>query len=138
MVKGRLQKRDSQAERIRTHSSPDVNFDQERPIFSLLHMLPPYCVESCQQDDQAAFANAIWKRSQMTWLQIRMAPHDKLGSETIPRFRFRVQIPRSITEDVEFLALRFSGTKAMVGYRDQNILHVVWLDHNYSVYDHGS
>ncbi|MBI2919195.1 MAG: hypothetical protein HYY01_14565 [Chloroflexi bacterium] len=72
----------------------------------------------------------------MTWRDINLAPRHGLGTEKIERSALRVPIPPDITDDVDFLAMRFSGRKAMVGFREQNIFHIVILDHNFTAYDH--
>ena len=60
------------------------------------------------------------------------------GAEKIPRRAFRVGIPQTITEDVPLLAFRFSGPKPMVGFRTDAVFNIVWLDRDFSVYNHGS
>lgn len=72
----------------------------------------------------------------MSWLEIRNAPRHGLGTEKISRDSLKVIVPASITEDVQFLALRFSGMKPMVGFRRNEIFHVVWLDRAFSLFNH--
>lgn len=107
------------------------------PIFCLRHIAPGWGVSDCERDDQAAFACTIEKLSQLTWQEIRNAPKHGVGTEKIPKARLKAAVPGGITDDVEFLALRFSGKKAMVGFRSSEIFHVVWLDHAFRLYDHG-
>ena len=95
-----------------------------------------YCVSDCDKERQAAFAQALWSRSCMTWLDITVAPRHGLGIEKIDRTSFKVAIPRKITPDVDFIAMRFFGLAQMIGYRDGRIFHIMWLDHDFSVYDH--
>jgi len=47
-----------------------------------------------------------------------------------------VAIPASITDDVTIWAIRFAGMNPMVGYKRGDVFHIVWLDHNFSVYEH--
>jgi len=111
--------------------------DHLPPVFSLRHLQTPYCVTSCSQDHQAAFVVKLRKLSEMTWRDIKQAPRKGLGSEKIPRHQLRVPVPATVTEDVEFfLAIRYNGNHPMVGYRSQQVFHVVWLDHNFTVYPH--
>ena len=49
----------------------------------------------------------------------------------------RTGIPKNITPDVTFLAVRFSGRKLMVGYSLAQIFYVMWLDRDFTLYDHG-
>jgi hypothetical protein len=39
---------------------------------------------------------------------------------------------------VDLIAFRFSGLKAMIGYRDEAIFPIVWLDQSFEVYDRGN
>jgi hypothetical protein len=95
-----------------------------------------YCVSDCDREHQAAFAVALWERARMTWAQITLAQRHGLGTEKIARSALKVSIPSKITPDVDFIAMRFHGNAPMVGYRDGRIFQVLWLDHDFSVYDH--
>ncbi|WP_346297087.1 hypothetical protein LRC39_09565 [Rhodopseudomonas sp. P1] len=93
----------------------------------------------CQDEDRLALAKRIFMLSRMPWKQIRQAPSSGLGSEQIPRKRIKRPIPTSVTEDVDsFSSLHFSGKKRFVGYRVGQIFHILWVDHSFEVYDHGS
>ena len=117
----------------------DIDNNERKPIFSLEYMMREYSVERCDAERKAAFADALWTRSQMTWRQIIQAPRHGLGSERIPRRAIKVGVPRAITEDVsEFLSMRFHSNAPMVGFRIGQIFYIVWLDRNYSIYDHGN
>jgi hypothetical protein len=113
------------------------DYDRERPTFCLRYVDAPYCVTHCEKQDRAAFADKIRRMSQMTWRDLRMADRHKMGSETIDRKAIKRPIPNHIPEDVSFLAFRFSGMKAMVGYRIKEMFHIIWFDRDFSLYDHG-
>ena len=98
------------------------------PIFSLQHLQSGYTVDDCLRDERAEFASALWKRSQLTWQQIIQVGRHQLGSETIARNAIRVGLPRIITPDVTILAFRYNYPKPMIGFRTENIFHVVWID----------
>lgn len=73
----------------------------------------------------------------MTWNMIVMAPREKLGLEKIPRSSITPGIPQSVSDDVEFfIALRFSERARVIGYREDELLHIVWVDPKHEVY-HG-
>lgn len=126
-----------QGRRIRTHPSDDTNYNLEPLLFSLYYTLDGYCLEQCEQEARAAFADAMWRRRHLTWVEVQRAPRHGLGTEKIDRASIKVNIPDRITEDVTLLVMRFHGTRPMVGFRDRQIFHIIWFDHNYSVYDHG-
>ena len=112
--------------------------EQQPPIFSLEHLQSTYCITACNSNDQAQFALKLKELSQLTWSHIQSLPRHGLGYEKIRQDAIRHSIPSHITSDVNLLAFRFSGTKPMVGYRSGRIFYVVWLDKDYTLYDHGS
>lgn len=65
-----------------------------------------------------------------------MAPRHGLGTEKINQSSIKASKPASVTPDVSFYALRFQGKKAMVGYKSDFIFHVVYLDRDFTLYDH--
>lgn len=107
------------------------------PVFCFKHLHSDYNVDKCDKDDKSALVEQIAKLSSMDWNQIQLAPKSGLGSEKIARASIKPSVPVAITEDVkDFLALRYNGHKAFVGYRNRFIFHIVYIDHNFSVYDH--
>ena len=122
---------------LSTAADTSVDYNRERPTFCLRFVDPNYCITKCERDDKAAFADRIRLLSGMTWNQLIQAPRHGLGLENIARSAIRGTIPGHLTEDVTFIALRFSGIKSMVGYRVQGMFHIVWFDCNLDLYDHG-
>ena len=117
----------------------DGSFDNsQKPTFSLINVQKSHCITVCEKNDRAAFANTLRKLSQLSWRELSSANSHGLGCEKIDRDSLRVHPPACVTYDRTILAFRFSGTKAMVGYREGRTFHILWFDRNYSVYDHGS
>jgi hypothetical protein len=86
-----------------------------------------------------ALARRIYMLSRMPWSQIRQAPSSGLGAEQIPRNRIRRPVPSPVTDDVSFFySLHYNGKKRFIGYMIGQIFYVLWVDHNFTVYDHGS
>jgi hypothetical protein len=57
------------------------------------------------------------------------------GSEKIPRKQIKYAIPAHITEDVDdFTVVRFWGKCPMIGYVDQGVFYIVWLDRQHTGY----
>ena len=73
----------------------------------------------------------------MQWGEIKIAPRHGLGLEKIDRQSVMFKIPKEVTKDVELIALRFSGKKPMVGYRDLDVFHIICFDRNFGAYNHG-
>jgi hypothetical protein len=106
------------------------------PVFCLRNLQNGYDVEDMQADDQCAFIKKLRHLSRMEWAQVVTAPRHGAGKENIARHSLRVAFPQKITDDVTLWALRFCGMKAMVGWRNGDVFHLLWLDHNYTVYNH--
>jgi hypothetical protein len=111
---------------------------QKRPIFSFLYLQDNYCISRCSKAQKVGFTDTMRALSKMTWHEIRSAPKHGLGSEKIERRIIRVSIPSNISDDVTFISIRFHANAPMVGFRKDNIFHIVWFDRDFTVYDHGS
>ncbi|MBP0018742.1 MAG: hypothetical protein J7647_14500 [Cyanobacteria bacterium SBLK] len=108
----------------------------QKPIFSFKYLDRQYSIAQCTKDEKAALIDTLDRLSQLSWRELRQAPRHGLGYEKISRDDINVSIPKFITEDVNFIAFRFCGKAPMVGYRDGEILHLIWLDRDFSLYDH--
>ncbi|HYH81004.1 MAG TPA: hypothetical protein VEX86_14480 [Longimicrobium sp.] len=122
--------------RIQPRESGTGSTDGLTPVFCLRYLAPPFCVTNCERQEQAAFAVTLKRLSTMTWTQIRNSPRHGLGSEKIGRAAIRAPIPGGITDDVDFIAIRFNSLAPMVGFRSNQVFHVVWLDRAYTLYAH--
>jgi hypothetical protein len=139
MVKSKIKSKEpSNGQRIVQphHVQSFPNPDLEPPVFCLRHLDRTHGLNSCDKDEKAALASTLHKLSQLTWSQLRLAPRHGVGYEIIDRGSFRVVIPQHITEDVNLIAFRFIGKAPMVGYKDEAIFRIVWLDRSFEVYNH--
>lgn len=118
-------------------TSKDTPGQLTHPVFCLRHLQPKYDVEDCEADDQRQLIKKFRTLSKMEWSAVEQAPKHGLGKETIERTSMKVALPTFITKDVKLWSIRFSGKKPMVGFRAGAVFHVVWLDHDFSVYNHG-
>lgn len=116
----------------------EPNYDDMPPVFSLERIQnSKYCFSKLDQNNQAAFANAIYRRREITWKQIKQEARHGLGYEKIATSSIKTAIPRFITDDIKnLLAFRFSGMNPMVGYRQKNIFYVLWFDLDFTLYNH--
>ncbi|USH02119.1 hypothetical protein K6Q96_14810 [Grimontia kaedaensis] len=114
------------------------NYDECPPIFSLERLQAgTYCLQELDQEGKANFADAIYRRKDKLWKEIKQMPKHGLGFEKIARVAIKAPIPKFITPDVEhFLAFRYHGLKPMVGYRKNDIFYVLWFDNCFSLYKH--
>ena len=130
-------KRQEKGKNLAARYSADVSPETLHPYFSLQYHGRDYCLSRCQKDEKASFADTLHKLSKLTWQQIRASHRHQFGYEKIERNEIRAGIPPYITEDVNIIAFRFHKTAPMVGYRDRATFYVVWLDRDFSLYDHG-
>jgi hypothetical protein len=114
------------------------NADTMPPIFAFEKMQDGsgYSINCCNAEHQSAALKKMFLLSKMTWREITQAPRHGLGTEKLERGAIKAAIPVNITEDVTFLALRYHGKAPMVGYRDGRIFHLVFLDHDFTLYAH--
>jgi hypothetical protein len=125
-----------QGKKLKSHATSNISPEQQYPAFSLRYLDKKHGLTSCNQEQKAALIETIHKLSQLTWNQIYSSSRHASGCEKIARESIKVPIPKHIPEDVNFLAFRFYGKAPMIGYRDETIFYVLWLDIHFSVYSH--
>ncbi|EFE48732.1 hypothetical protein NEIELOOT_02709 [Neisseria elongata subsp. glycolytica ATCC 29315] len=115
-----------------------INYDKNPPIFSLEKLQTGnYCFSKLNQEHKAMFAEAIFRRKNLTWENIKKADRHGLGTEKIAKNSIKAPMPRFITDEVaDFLVFRYNDTCPMVGYRHKDIFFVLWFDHNFTLYNH--
>lgn len=116
-----------------------IDYEKKPILFSLERVVDcKYCLSKLDKNDKAAFASSIFKRKNLSWSDLKSIDRHGLGFEKIPKERIKgSSLPRFITEDVDILiSFRYSGKKAMVGYRKNDIFFVLWFDHDFSLYPH--
>jgi hypothetical protein len=116
--------------------SNSVSPETLHPYFSLRYLSKSHCLSKCQTAEKAAFADTLHRLSQLTWGQIKSAPRHGLGCELIARNSIQ-GVPAHLSQEVNLIAFRFHGKAPMVGYRDRATFYVIWLDPNFTLYDHG-
>lgn len=99
-------------------------------------MVPDYCVRKCNKNQQADLAKTLHILGQLTWRELKRLDRLKNGFEKITRSSIRAGIPHAVTPDVNLLAFRFSDKAPMIGFRRGATFFIVWLDHQFKLYDH--
>lgn len=115
------------------------SYDDKHLAFSLnrVQCNSGFCYSDLENECKQAFADAIFKRKDITWKDLRSLPRHGLGSEKINTNSIKAPLPHFITEDQEtLLAFRYNGKKAMVGYRVRDIFFVLWFDPQFQLYEH--
>lgn len=128
---------DRKGSRVKPHEAPRIDFETRGPSFSL-HRLErgKYGLEGCSKDQKSAILDALLRRSQLSWRELRQAPRHGLGYEKIAHNSIKTGIPNHVTPDTTLLAFRCIGTAPMVGYKEEDRFHIVWFDLDYTLYDH--
>jgi hypothetical protein len=113
-----------------------TNYDKIHPTFSIRCDHKDFCLSLCDKDEKSAFADQLHKLSTQTWQQLKSIGRHAMGYETITRSNLKVEIPDSVPKDANIIAFRFSALKPMVGYRDKDTFHILWLDRAFNLYKH--
>jgi len=123
--------------RISTQSSQNSSL-LEHPIFCFRYLSQEkeYSLSSCQKEQKAAFADTISKLSLLTWQQINSSGRHGSGYEKISKDSMKPSIPSHITDDINLIAFRFCGMAPMIGYKEDAIFRVIWLDKGFKAYKH--
>jgi hypothetical protein len=134
----RLKREQKKSKHFSVLEPSTTDYNKYKPIFSFIFMKHrgDYCLTKCDPKEISAFATTLLHLSQMTWEQIIQAHRHGSGYEEIKRTALRTDIPTVITPDIDFIAFRFQDMKPMIGYRSNNIFHIVWIDRNLKIYKH--
>lgn len=114
-----------------------VDSSTQSPVFCLHYLDNDYGLSQCEKVFKVSLIHKLHELSQLTWNQITNTHRHGLGLEKIPYEQIKGRMPTHITDDQEFIAIRFHQLKPVVGYRIERIFHIVWLDYNMTLYDHG-
>lgn len=107
------------------------------PVFCFKHLDREYHLTQCTVEEKCSLANKLFQLSQMSWNAVQLSGRHQNGSEKIARSSIRRPVPSFVSEDVQhLLAIRFDGMKPMVGHRSGPIFHILFLDRDFSLYQH--
>ncbi len=126
-----------QQEVLRSVSEPpDHNKSSVKYCFSC--MRSGFSVSDLQTDAKEAFLQTIERRGNLTWEQVLLDGKHGLGTEQMPSSSIIPSLPPGWDKSSDYTVLRYFGNLPMVGWRDRDVFHIVWVEANYGdVYDHG-
>lgn len=114
--------------------------DIDYPIFDLRYMHKDYSINTkkVQKDDKVRLMSTLYKLSQHSWQALQLAPRHGMGYEKIAKNDINPSIPdcKWISPDTVFFAFRYHGLKSMVGIKKGSTFLILYIDYNYTVYDH--
>lgn len=113
--------------------------DERHIAFSFTKMPEgEYSIDSIKDKNvHAALLKKIKKLSKMTWKEAKQSERHKAGYEIIEREEIKGKIPKEVTKDVNIIVFRYHALESMAGYRSGKIFHVLFIDWNYTLYNHG-
>ncbi len=141
----RLKDRDSQGKKLAPRQSLRISDDDKKPLFSLeyIGVNTKYGLKSCQVEDKAIFLEAIHKRSDLTWKQIKNEPFKNgLGFELLKDRKLNMKLRRmarkKLTEDakIRVFCAKSRTKRRMLGERDGQIFYILFLDPCGEIYEH--
>ena len=126
---------------ISTDSLPSKNIQTDSSVLDTITFSfdrlssEKYSPEKCNLEDLNQLMQQMRNLSQLTWNQVDSASRKGLGYEKIPLAE--VKAPTDMFKKDRAVVFRFNGEKPMLGYREGNTYHLVYLDHDFTAYPHG-
>lgn len=115
----------------------DTSFDY--PIFCFRHLDGTFGMNNCDHDERSALVSQLTRLSQLSWNDIKLSHKHGMGTEKINKSAIRSTFPVFISDDVDhLLAFRFKGLAPFLGHRNGSVLHIIYIDSKFTLYDHGS
>lgn len=105
--------------------------------FTKMPIHSKYSIEKLDKDNLVCLIKQLRTLSQMTWADIKRSSRHKLGTEIINRNSLKEKLPADLSDDIKILAFRYNDKRPFVGYRRGKIFHILYVDHDYTLYNHG-
>ena len=120
-------------------SAPGLSSNTFCLAFSFEHLSnkKDFSLDGGNKKDKVILLSTLGRLSKMRWQEIQTQGKHQQGHEKIKRESLKDKIPDHIKEDATFIAFRAAGMKSMVGYRDNKIFFILWIDWKFKLYDHG-
>lgn len=107
--------------------------DGETPIFCLKHLIKGFHLSDCDRAQKEDFVDRLVLLSKVTWGEILVAGRKGFGTHQIPRASIR-SVPSTIPQDAVILSLRMNERGRLVGFREEAIFHIMWVDPLHKLY----
>ncbi len=138
-----IKKRDTKGSRIDTHQGVQDVYFKQTPLFSLQFLkVNKYCPKDCEPSERAIFFDALYKRSCLTWEQIRQISHETLGYEILKNEKINDNLRKNakmeLAPDAPIKIFRAKKDTKMriVGHREGRIFYLLYLDRKGDLYSH--
>ncbi|MCU0073986.1 hypothetical protein N8H71_20535 [Pseudomonas koreensis] len=120
----------------RTSTTETDTSEARPPVFSFEYLQNGWCIQDCETVERSKMLERLRVLGKMSWRELRKEHRHRYGCETIERSSLKVGIPAFLTGDVRLLVFRAFERVAMVGYKNQRIFYVVWIDREFKLYKH--
>lgn len=113
--------------------------DLSHPVFCFKYLHKDYSLDKCTAEEKRALIEQLVLLSQFEWKALQLSGRHGLGSEKIEinSLNNGIRIPYDLTQEVKhLLAFRFDGKKVIVGHRERFVFHVLFIDRNFTLYNH--
>lgn len=122
------------------YQTANQSTDNCHPVFSFQYLQKGsgYSIEDCDNKQWKALLETLYKLSQLTWKDIKQSGRHQLGFEHLPQDRIH-QKPHGVplTLDVRYMVFRYFGKQPIVGFRKDSTYYLLWIDKDFTLYDHG-
>lgn len=108
------------------------------PLFSFKHLQKVSFDSDVKAKFFQDFLLRLRKYSDLGWKQIAIEKRHGYGWEFMPQNKMKKTLPTAITPEVQLMVLRSANdNRAMVGFREWNIFHVIFIEAKFNdIYEH--
>jgi hypothetical protein len=119
----------------------------ERPWFSFRFVCQKtYCPKKCSYEKLKSYTDKLRQLSELDWPTIESSPRETNGFELIPASSIKGSIPDRFSKVKSLWVFRFGGagrvasktSGRIAGVKENDRFHVLFIDGDFSLYDHGS
>lgn len=136
-TKGRLKSVSGErGNKIKVNPADNQSTNTKYPVFSFKYLQDKYCISKCEKREKASFADRLRMIGKCPWNEIFLNGRHELGFEKISKKSLRVGIPDCVKEDTEIIAFRYFEMKPMLGFKDKEVFHILWVDRKMKTYKH--
>lgn len=89
-------------------------------------------------NQRSEFLLKWYRRSQISWTDLRTHQRHGLGSEKIPLAQIHPACPEFLEDEDHVIVFRHEGNLPFAGIRASDVFYVIWIEAEYGkLYDHG-
>jgi hypothetical protein len=118
-----------------------------RLSFSFRHVCTKaFCVKKCCYEQIKAYSDKLRQLSELEWDVIESSPRETNGYEKINTSQIKASLPQAFRNKSEVMVFRFGGgggvgsktSGRIVGIKEKECFFVLFVDRDFTLYDHGS